>query len=79
MRRWMLERVLPTFRGRVLPVDESVALENAGYHIPDPKPLADSLIAATAKAHGLYLVTRNVKNFEVFALHHGLRLLNPWN
>jgi len=78
LRRWLEERVLPSFRGRVLAVDEAVALENAGYHVPDPRPLADSLIAATARVHGLCVVTRNVKDFEVFTQAHGLRVFNPW-
>lgn len=77
LRRWLAERVYPSFRGRVLAVDETVALESAGYHVPDPRPLADSLIAATAKVHGLCVVTRNVKDFEPFQAD-GLRVLNPW-
>jgi len=78
LRRWLADHVLPSFRGRVLPVDEAVALENAGYHVPDPRPLADSLIAATAKAHGFCVVTRDVKDFESFRQQHGLRVFNPW-
>jgi len=78
LRRWLAERVLPSFQGRVLAVDEAVALENAGYHIPDPRPLADSLIAATAKVHGLCVVTRNVKDFESFKQMNGVQVFNPW-
>jgi len=78
LRRWLTDHVLPSFRGRVLAVDEAVALENAGYHVPDPRPLADSLIAATAKVHGLCVVTRNARDFEPFTQAHGLRVLNPW-
>jgi len=78
LRRWLAERVLPSFQGRVLAVDEAVALENAGYHIPDPRPLADSLIAATAKVHGLCVVTRNVKDFESFRQKQGVQVFNPW-
>lgn len=77
LRRWLVERVCPSFHGRVLAVDAAVAVENAGYHVPDPRPLADSLIAATAKVHGLCMVTRNMKDFETFEAH-GLRVLNPW-
>lgn len=77
LRRWLVDRVLPAFQGRVLVVDEEVALESAGYHVPVPQPLADSLIAATAKVHGLYVVTRNVKDFDIFQ-NHGVRVLNPW-
>jgi len=78
LHRWLTQRVLPAFRGKVLPVDEAVALENAGYHVPDPRPLADSLIAATAKVHGFCVVTRNAKDFEPFRQRHGLRVFNPW-
>jgi len=78
LRRWLTQRLLPSFRGRVLAVDEAVALENAGYHVPDPRPLADSLIAATAKVHGLCVVTRNVKDFEPFRQAHAVRVFNPW-
>jgi len=78
LRLWMTQRVLPTFRGRVLPVDEAVAVENARFHVPDPRPLADSLIAATAKVHSLCVVTRNVRDFESFHQEHGLQILNPW-
>lgn len=77
LRRWMTEKVLPAFLGRVLAVDAAVALENAGYHVPDPRPLADSLIAATSKVHGLCVVTRNVQDFAPFEAS-GVRLLNPW-
>jgi len=78
LRRWLIERLLPAFRGRVLAVDEAVALENAGYHVPDPRPLADSLIAATARVHGLCVVTRNARDFEAFRQAHGVRVFNPW-
>jgi len=78
LRLWLTQRVLPAFRGRILPVDEAVALENARFHVPDPRPLADSLIAATAKVHGLCVVTRNVRDFESFHQEHGLLVLNPW-
>jgi predicted nucleic acid-binding protein len=34
----------------------------------------DGQIAATAKQHGLYVMTRNVKDFEPT----GAMLINPW-
>ena len=37
-------------------------------------PVMDSLIAATAAAHGLVVVTRNVKDVE----RCGVRVCNPW-
>lgn len=38
-------------------------------------PVADGLIAATALAHGLHVMTRNVADFELT----GVLLLNPWD
>ena len=43
--------------------------------VPDPRPLQDGLIAATALVHGMTVVTRNVADFEPT----GVRLLNPWS
>ncbi len=37
-------------------------------------PAADGLIAATALAHGLHVMTRNVNDFK----HTGVLLINPW-
>jgi len=76
---WLEQRVSLAFQGRVLPVDERVALVNASFHVPVPRPLADSLIAATAKVHGLSLVTRNVKDFAEFQQTHGLHIVDPWS
>lgn len=45
---------------RVLPIDEPIAEAWALLSIPDPLPLIDGLLAATAKVHGLTLVTRNI-------------------
>lgn len=72
-----LETDLPQFFAhRILPIDQTVAehwgrmLASAGR----PLPVVDSLLAATARAHNLCLVTRNTKDF------HGLdvELLDPW-
>jgi predicted nucleic acid-binding protein len=38
-------------------------------------PAADGLIAATARRHGLHIMTRNTGDFE----SAGALLLNPWN
>lgn len=45
---------------RVLPIDEPIAEAWATMSIPDPLPLIDGLLAATAKVRGLTLVTRNI-------------------
>ena len=59
---------------QILPVDREIAelaaLSRADFKTPD----YDSLIAATAKIHGLTLATRNVADFSVC----GVDLVNPW-
>ena len=47
---------------RVLSVDEPIADEWARLSVPDPLPLVDGLLAATAKVYGLILVTRNTRD-----------------
>jgi predicted nucleic acid-binding protein len=74
LRTWLDEHVLPAFAGRILSVDEAVARRCAALHVPNPAPVRDSLIAATALVHGMTVVTRNVSDFESM----GVSLLNPW-
>ncbi|GFE93931.1 MULTISPECIES: type II toxin-antitoxin system VapC family toxin [Acetobacteraceae] len=74
LRTWLEQLVLPEFAGRILPVDETVALRCARLHVPDPRSERDALIAATALVHGKTVVTRNVADF----LPCGVPLLNPW-
>lgn len=40
-----------------------------------PLPAIDSLLAATALARGLALITRHVEDFP----HPGLEIINPWD
>jgi hypothetical protein len=74
LRRWLAERVLPVFGERIIPVDTAVARRSAALHVPDPRPVRDSLIAATALVHGLAVVTRNVADFEPM----GAEVIDPW-
>ena len=74
LRAWMNEQVIPGFAGRVLPVDDVVALRCAALHVPDPRPERDALIAATALVHAMTVVTRHVADFVPM----GVALLNPW-
>ena len=60
---------------RVLPVDEPVAEAWALLGIPNPLRLIDGLLAATAKVHGLTLVTRNVADIATA----GAPLLDPFS
>lgn len=75
IRAWIDNRVLPTFKDRILPVDTEVALRCAQLHVPDPKAERDAMIAATALVHRMKLVTRNVGDFKHMV---GIDLLNPW-
>ncbi|PPQ38847.1 type II toxin-antitoxin system VapC family toxin [Rhodopila globiformis] len=75
LRAWLDEYVLPAFAGRILPVDTIVARRSAALHVPDPRPVRDGLIAATALVHGMTVVTRNIGDFAAT----GVPLLNPWD
>lgn len=59
---------------RVLPISEPVAETWAHLGIPDPIPLFDGLLAATALVHGMTLVTRNVADVA----RSGVPTLDPF-
>jgi predicted nucleic acid-binding protein len=74
LRAWLDTKVLPEFDERILAIDVAVAQRCAMLHVPDPRPMRDSLIAATALVHGMTVVTRNVADFNPT----GVEVLNPW-
>jgi predicted nucleic acid-binding protein len=75
LRLWLETLALPAFQGRILPVDVAVGRRAARWHVPDPFPINDALIAATALVHGMTVVTRNIADF----VPTGVPLLNPWD
>lgn len=74
IKHWLDKVVLPKFEGRILPIDIRAARQCANLRVPDKKPLADALIAATAQCYHLTIVTRNSKDFT----HENVALLNPF-
>jgi predicted nucleic acid-binding protein len=74
LREWFDEKLLPTFRERILPVDQEIARRSASLHVPDPRPVRDALIAATALVRGFTVVTRNVKDLDPM----GVAWVDPW-
>jgi predicted nucleic acid-binding protein len=75
LRDWLDNAVIPSFENRILPVDLAVARRSAKLQVPNPCPIRDGFIAATAFVHKLTLVTRNVSDFR----RAGVPLINPWN
>lgn len=74
LRSWLTTHVLPSFHGRILPIDTAVAQKCASLHVPNHQSERDALIAATALTHGMTVVTRNVTDFATT----GVPLINPW-
>lgn len=74
LRSWMNEHVLPTFSARTIMIDHAVAKACANLHADNPRPDRDALIAASAIAHRMTVVTRNVKDFGSM----NVDIINPW-
>lgn len=75
LRNWLENAVLTTFSGRILPLDDAAAVQAAQWHVPNPKPINDAYIAATAFTRRMTLVTRNIGDFEGMEV----ALVNPWD
>jgi predicted nucleic acid-binding protein len=67
---WLVSR----YRSRILTIALDVAEEWGRLSVPDPLPVIDGLLAATAKLRGLTLVTRNVADIA----RTGVDFFNPW-
>lgn len=74
---WLEHEIPAWFGSRLLPVDVPVADRWGRVLASSPRslPAIDSLLAATALAHGLRLVTRNERDFEGIG---DLEVVNPW-
>ena len=74
LERW-LTKVQTDMAGKILPVTTNIADRWGRLNAPDPLPVIDSLLAATALEHDLILVTRNVDDVK----RTGVKLLNPFS
>lgn len=70
-----LSRLTEAHRDRILQVDRAIAEEWGRMDVPDPLPVVDGLLAATARIVGLTLATRNVADVE----STDVELLNPFD
>jgi hypothetical protein len=79
LRSWLAHDLTERFRGRLLPVDDRVAVEwgrlsAEGRRIGRPLPVVDGLMLATASAYDLTLATRNVRD----CADRGVPVFDPW-
>jgi len=72
--RW-LSRLTSEYHDRVVPITADVAEAWGRLNVPDPVPVIDGLMAATALVHGWTLVTRNAAD----VISTGVRLLDPFS
>ena len=63
------------YADRILPVSTGTAELWGHLNVPDPVPVIDGYLAATASYHGLTLATRDVKDIE----RTGVRWINPFD
>ena len=79
LRAWAEQDLVERFKGRIIAIDLEAALywgilQGESEAKGETLPVMDSLIAATASAHGLIVVTRNIKDME----RCRVRVCNPW-
>lgn len=79
LQAWVEHDLAERFAGRILDLDLETALawgtlQGDAERKGEKLPVMDSLIAATATAHGLIVVTRNIKDIE----RCKAKVFNPW-
>jgi len=76
---WLRGDLVRRFQGRILSIDDAVALAWGGLSAEGPAtgrrlPVIDGLLLATAAVHDLVFVTRNERD----CAGRGVPVLNPW-
>lgn len=69
-----LDTVTHDFDDRIIPITIEVAERWAALNVPDPVPVVDGFLAATALERDLVLVTRNTTDIE----RTGVAVLDPF-
>jgi predicted nucleic acid-binding protein len=77
--RWLADDLPSRFAGRILDIDRSVAEDWGSVTVQSAQSgvtmaVMDAFLAATARTHGLTLVTRKARDFQAA----GLDLFDPW-
>ena len=73
LNRW-LHGLVDSFGERLLPINHAIAVEWGRMNVARSLPVIDSLLAATARVHGLTFITRNTKDVAPT----GVACLNPF-
>jgi toxin FitB len=74
LEQWM-HGLHATYQDHLIEVDTEVAEEWGRLNVPDPLPVIDGLLAASAKVRGWTLVTRNTADLG----RSGVVLFNPFS
>lgn len=74
LEKWLLW-VVAEFHDRILPVDEKVADQWGRLGLPQPLPILDAFLAATALVHGLTVISRDAEGFR----NTGVTVINPFS
>ena len=69
-----LRTLWTVYEERIVPVSGEIAEEWGRLNVPDPLPVVDGMLAATARVHHWTLATRNTKQVE----RTGVQLVNPF-
>lgn len=80
LQKWVYEDLYRRFDKRIIPISIKIAgiwgeIQGKAEQEGETMPAIDSLIAATAIAHDLTVVTRNAADME----KSGVSIHNPWN
>lgn len=73
LEQW-LHGLQATYQDHIINIDTQIAEQWGRMNVPDPLPVIDGLLAATAKVRGWILVTRNTADL----VRSGLPVLNPF-